>query len=174
MLGKLENGNLTYAPTNLKLENGGIIVNFNKNIDLMKKYGYKEIIDIQPSYDSETHYLTIEGYTETDTEIIVNYAINEIEVSNELSVLDRLKIVEETNQIQDEIIDIQLMATDELYTIVEPLLAEIQVCNSTYNLGGSKMVEMYVCMVQRGLKTIDEVPLRYREEVRTILEQLEK
>lgn len=168
MFGKLENGNLTYAPTNLKLENGGIIVNFNKNIDLMKKYGYKEVIDIQPSYDVSMQYLTIEGYSETDTEIIVNYAINEIEVSDELSVTDRLIIVEETNQIQDEIINIQLMATDELYTIVEPLLAKVQVCR----LGGSKMVDMYVVMVQRGLKTIDEVPLRYREQVKKILEQL--
>ena len=36
------------------------------------------------------------------------------------------------------------------------------------------MVDMYVAMIIRGLKTIDEVPLRYREEVRMILEQLEK
>lgn len=98
-------------------------------------------------------------------------------IENELPIPrleEKIEDIENINRIQDEIIDIQLMATDELYTIVEPLLAEIQVCNSTYNLGGSKMVEMYVCMVQRGLKTIDEVPLRYREEVRTILEQLEK
>ena len=38
----------------------------------------------------------------------------------------------------------------------------------------SKMVELYVVMVQRGLKTIEEVPARYREEVRAILEAVEK
>ena len=38
----------------------------------------------------------------------------------------------------------------------------------------SKMVELYVVMIQRGLKTIEEVPARYREEVRAILEAVEK
>jgi hypothetical protein len=38
---------------------------------------------------------------------------------------------------------------------------------------GSRMVDMYVAMVQRGLKTIDQVPVRYRERVREILAQLE-
>ena len=38
----------------------------------------------------------------------------------------------------------------------------------------SKMVELYVVMIQRGLKTIEQVPARYREEVRTLLEAVEK
>ena len=38
----------------------------------------------------------------------------------------------------------------------------------------SKMVELYVVMIQRGLKTIDQVPVRYREEVRALLESVEK
>lgn len=169
MFGKLENGNLTYAPTNLKLENGGIIVNFNKNIDLMKKYGYKEIIDIQPSYDMSTQYLTIEGYSETDTEIIVNYSIYEIVINNTPTLEDRVKGLEEVNAIQDTLIDVSLLATDEIFMMIEPLLVQ------NYSIGGnSKMIDMYVAMVQRGLKTIDEVPLRYREEVRLILEKLEK
>ena len=36
------------------------------------------------------------------------------------------------------------------------------------------MVELYVVMVQRGLKTIEQVPARYREQVRQILEKVEK
>lgn len=36
------------------------------------------------------------------------------------------------------------------------------------------MVDLYVAMVMRGLKTIDEVPTRYREQVKVILNQLEK
>ena len=36
------------------------------------------------------------------------------------------------------------------------------------------MVELYVVMVQRGLKTIDQVPARYREEVRALLEAVEQ
>lgn len=95
MLAKLENGRLSHPPVNLKLDNGGMIVNFNKNIELMKKHGYKEIIDIQPSYDSNTQYLTVESYTENDNEIIINYIINEIEVINNLSINDKLALLEE-------------------------------------------------------------------------------
>ena len=36
------------------------------------------------------------------------------------------------------------------------------------------MVELYVVMIQRGLKTIDQVPARYREQVRAILEAVEE
>ena len=36
------------------------------------------------------------------------------------------------------------------------------------------MVDLYVCMVQRGLKTIEQIPVRYRAQVQTILDALEK
>lgn len=36
------------------------------------------------------------------------------------------------------------------------------------------MVELYVVMVQRGLRTIDQVPTRYREQVRALLESVEQ
>ena len=36
------------------------------------------------------------------------------------------------------------------------------------------MVELYVVMVQRGLKTIEQVPARYREQVRAILTAVEE
>lgn len=74
------------------------------------------------------------------------------------------------NKDQDELIDVNLMATDEMFTMLEPLLAQIV----TTEKGVSKMVDLYVAMVQRGLKTIDQVPVRYREQVKEILEQLEK
>lgn len=35
------------------------------------------------------------------------------------------------------------------------------------------MVELYVAMIQKGLKTIDQVPLRYRQQVQEILDVLE-
>ena len=36
------------------------------------------------------------------------------------------------------------------------------------------MIELYVVMVQRGLRTIDQVPTRYREQVRALLESVEQ
>ena len=78
--------------------------------------------------------------------------------------------IDKENLIQNELIDISLLATDEMFMMLEPLLEAVQIDER----GMSKMIDMYVAMVMRGLKTIDEVPLRYREEVRLILEQLEK
>ena len=87
-----------------------------------------------------------------------------------IKVGDKLKELENTNKAQDEMIDVCLLATDEMYMMIEPLIS----INTLNNVGGSKMVDMYVAMVIRGLKTIEEVPVRYREEVRKILEALEK
>ncbi len=36
------------------------------------------------------------------------------------------------------------------------------------------MVELYAVMVQRGLRTIDQVPARYREQVKALLEEVEQ
>lgn len=35
------------------------------------------------------------------------------------------------------------------------------------------MVELYVVMVQRGLKTLEEVPARYKEKVKKLLDEVE-
>lgn len=36
------------------------------------------------------------------------------------------------------------------------------------------MVELYVVMIQRGLRTIDQVPARYRKQVEELLAQVDK
>lgn len=115
-------------------------------------------------YDCKTGEVKIE-------EVEIEDILEEVSMPQELSLEDRVKELEEVNAIQDTLIDVSLLATDEIFMMIEPLLSEA----NTYNIEGSnKMVDMYVAMIIRGLKTIDEVPLRYREEVRMILEQLEK
>lgn len=83
------------------------------------------------------------------------------------------KKIKEVNNTQDILIDTTMMATDEVYTMLEPILEMIPQTMSLER-SVSKMVDMYVAMVQRGLKTIEQVPARYREEVRRILTELEK
>lgn len=78
--------------------------------------------------------------------------------------------LKEENQNQSELIDITMMATDEMFSLIEPMLSNLK---SATRKGVTPMVEMYVAMVQRGLKTIEEVPARYRAEVERILKQLE-
>lgn len=100
---------------------------------------------------------------------VMNLALNE-EVSTLTLENEELK---STNDTQDELINTTMLATDEMYMMIEPLLSEV-VQTLSLERSVSKMVDMYVAMVQRGLKTIDEVPARYREQVKEILAQLEK
>lgn len=95
------------------------------------------------------------------------------EVIEDLIIGDNVNSINEQNIDQDDIINANLMAVDELYTMLEPFLTEE---TSIYkeNKEVSKLVELYVAMVMRGLKTIEQVPVRYREEVRKILNELEK
>lgn len=99
-------------------------------------------------------------YTET-TELIEN------------NLEKRVTNLEETKKTQDELINITMLATDEMYMMLEPLLTGVAQTLSLER-SVSKMVDMYVAMVMRELKTIEQVPARYREEVREILAQLEK
>ena len=75
MYGRLINGGLEYAPINYKLDDNRVIINFNKNEDIMRQYGYKNVIDIVPGCDKNTQYVQISGYDETDEAIIINYEI---------------------------------------------------------------------------------------------------
>lgn len=85
----------------------------------------------------------------------------------------RVDDLEKANQIQDELIDISLLATDEMFCMIEPIL-ELVPQTLVGERTVSKMIDMYVAMIIRGLKTIEEVPVRYREEVKKVLAQLEK
>ena len=75
MYGKLIDGVLKYAPTNYLTENGKMILNFNTNIEIMLENGFKEIINVVPSYDANTQIVTRDSYTEEDTTITVNYVV---------------------------------------------------------------------------------------------------
>ena len=74
MLAKIINGRLQYAPRNYSTDNGQLIINFNKNEELMKQYGYKEVIDIRPDYDEKIQHIKVLSYTDEDV-ITVNYEI---------------------------------------------------------------------------------------------------
>lgn len=105
MYAKLEQDKLIYASRNFNT-GANLILNFNKNVDLMKKYGFKEVIDIQPEYNSNTHYLTINNYTENEDTIIINYKLNEIqEVDSAPSLEERVQELE--TLIQEQLLMIQ-------------------------------------------------------------------
>ncbi len=75
MYGKLINGVIKYAPANYLTETGKMIFNFNTNIEVMLENGFKEIINVVPSYDANTQVVTMDSYTEEATTITVNYVV---------------------------------------------------------------------------------------------------
>lgn len=138
----------------------------------------ENIGDITVLYAEENKILKSGNVYSTQVWLGVNDSIDnwsEVDISvlnEESNVLNRLDEINITNKNQDNLIDVTLCATDEMYMMIEPLLAaQPQMINEKEV---SKMVDMYVAMVIRGLKTIDEVPVRYREQVKEILAQLEK
>ena len=112
MYAKLENNKLIYAPKNLKVGDK-LILNFNKNVELMQEHGYKEVVDVRPTYDSNTHYLTVDGYTEDENSITVNYELNEIVINNEPTLEERVAELERINQEQQLMIQ-QLLLLNEV------------------------------------------------------------
>ena len=80
MYGKIIDGVLEYAPEIFSLPNGQIIINFNKNKNIMKKYGYKEVVNQIPSYDPATQSVYISEYVDDYNEIIIVYGVRDIPV----------------------------------------------------------------------------------------------
>ena len=79
--------------------------------------------------------------------------------------MNKLKSTIEQNEL---IIDLLLYSIDEMYTSVEPLLTMIPMTiEGESNV--SKLVNFYALMINRELKTIEEIPERFREEVSKLL-----
>ncbi|EII6832923.1 TPA: hypothetical protein KPG21_000278 [Clostridioides difficile] len=74
----------------------------------------------------------------------------------------------------DDITDLML-ATAEICEMVlnSQQTSTMSLKNIKLNEGGSSMAAIYVGLIERGLKTIDQVPVKYREEVRKMCEVLE-
>jgi hypothetical protein len=83
--------------------------------------------------------------------------------------LDNMK---EGSKQKDVDIDALLMVVDSMYNMFEPLLAMVPMKMSLENEMEENpqdivFINFYVCMVKRGLKTLDEIPERFKESVRS-------
>lgn len=106
MYAKLENDKLEYAPRNYETEDV-IIINFNKSIELMKQYGYKELINIKPSFNKEKEHVVFSNYIETDDTIIVEYEVKKNEIEEE-EVLKQPTITKRVENLESEVSSIQI------------------------------------------------------------------
>ena len=99
----------------------------------------------------------------------------ETPISQNEEVKQSIEEIKSVNSAQDEIIDMTMLALDEMFEMFEPMLSSsIKSMSLNNEEVRNPMVELYVVMIQRGLKTIDQIPARYREEVKAILDAVEK
>ena len=75
MYGKVIGDVIKYAPTNYLTDDNKMIFNFNKNVEAMIANGFKEVINIVPSYDAATQIVRKDGFTETADAITINYVV---------------------------------------------------------------------------------------------------
>ena len=87
---------------------------------------------------------------------------NEALASQVMSLRQTNDELEATNREQDDVIDVTLLALDEVYGMIDE--SEIETMSV-----GSPMVNVYVKMIKRGIKTLDEVPAKYRAEVEELI-----
>lgn len=81
------------------------------------------------------------------------------------SYIPSIPAMQETNKNQDDLINVSLCATDEMYMMLEPLLQSVPQTLRINERMVSKMGELYIAMVLRKLKNIDDVPIAYRDYV---------
>lgn len=78
---------------------------YNVSLEQLKGWGFKEIIDIKPSFNEATQYLNIKSYTENETSITVNYEV----LIKEKSDKEKIKELEEKLKVTQEALDFILM-----------------------------------------------------------------
>lgn len=83
MYAKVKDGVLQYAPLNYLTDDNKMILNFNKNVEAMLANGFKEVVNIVPSYDANTQILRNDGFTETENAITINYVVEDSPVFQE-------------------------------------------------------------------------------------------
>lgn len=97
-----------------------------------------------------------------------------------------MEAVTDSDEKHESLTDVVLLALDEMYQMLEPLqglstlnrsakarVATQAVTTKSNIKEGYVMVQLYAVMVQRGLKTIEQVPVRYRDQVKALLEAVE-
>ena len=77
MYAKVRDGVLQYAPTNYLTDDNKMIFNFNRNVEAMIANGFKEVINIVPSYNATTQIVRNVGFTETEDAITINYVVED-------------------------------------------------------------------------------------------------
>ena len=112
--GILINNGLEYAPNRYTTDEGQLIVNFDKNIEVMEQHGFKIVVDEKPEYNKDLQSLSIVGYEETDDSITIVYEVLNTPEPKPTPTLEERVISLESNSL-----DIVATAWDMDYRVCE-------------------------------------------------------
>lgn len=107
---------------------------------------------------------SIDNYGEVVDEKYINmdYVVELDELKESMSII---------NEQNNTMIDLLLLTIDELYVSIEPFLAAMPM---TMNLNdipedSSRFIALYALMINRNLKNINDIPERFKEDVKKLL-----
>ena len=112
--GILINNELEYAQSRYTTDEGQLIVNFDKNIEVMVQHGFKIVVDEKPEYNKDLQSLSIVGYEETDDSITIVYEVLNTPEPKPTPTLEERVISLESNSL-----DIVATAWDMDYRVCE-------------------------------------------------------
>lgn len=121
-----------------------------------------------PCYKDKTRFCVIggiDGGIKIKVPIDSDKAIQDLSIKNTALNIENEEI-KNINKIQDELINTTMLAIDTMYCLLESSLINALKDDTIVN----PLLDIYVAMVQRGIKRKDEVPVQYREQVIKILE----
>ena len=112
--GILINNELEYAQSRYTTDEGQLIVNFDKNIEVMAQHGFKIVVDEKPEYNKDLQSLSIVGYEETVDSITIVYEVLNTPEPKPTPTLEERVISLESNSL-----DIVATAWDMDYRVCE-------------------------------------------------------
>lgn len=112
--GILINNELEYAQSRYTTDEGQLIVNFDKNIEVMAQHGFKIVVDEKPEYNKDLQSLSVVGYEETDDSITIIYEVLNTPEPKETPTLEERVISLESNSL-----DIVATTWDTDYRVCE-------------------------------------------------------
>lgn len=129
---------------------------------LIPDKGYK-LANKESGIISEKVYLCLADSPDNYTEVVDDKYIP----------MDYVVELDELKDTTNETINIILSAMDEMFIMFEPLMAMIPMMSmdDLQEPIVNPMVKLYILMIQRGLKTIDEVPEKFKEDVIKLMNQ---
>ena len=174
MYGKMVNGKIIYAPDNYTRSDGTLIIGFNTNEELMKQYGYKEIVEHNTDYDPVTEELYISNIQESTTVIDVYYSarnkatfieVNSGDAYSRDETYDRKSIDEMINNLKSSIADLKFNH-DDIQVMIEDTVKKGELLSEPSLIKRSEFIQSL-----EGFKTTVSEKYNDQNEKISVIEQ---